>query len=46
MTTVAISPVSSEGLDMTTVAILPVSDASGERIYRAIAFGTSKADRR
>jgi len=25
------------GKDMTTVAILPVSDASGERIYRAIA---------
>lgn len=25
------------GKDMTTVAILPLSDASGERIYRAIA---------
>ena len=25
---------------MTTVAILPVSDANGERLYRAIAFGT------
>jgi hypothetical protein len=25
------------GKDMTTVAILPVSDASGERIYRAVA---------
>jgi hypothetical protein len=29
---------------MTTVAILPVSDASGEKLYRAIALGARYAN--